>query len=605
VRHRPVASMATPSDWWELPFREIWVEDFEFYPGLGTNNGGRDGDPVTPLCWVGMEMRSGRVLRLGQDQLDRCPVDFADPSVLTIGYMISAELGCHIALGWSQPANCIDPYVEFRHLTNDARIKSGDRNAGFYSLDGALRYFGLDLIDSARKHDMRARIIQGPPYPFPLPGEIVNYCEGDVRALAHLVPHIIRTTRSLPHALMRGQFMWAIAQQERRGIPIDMPWYERITSRWDAIQCDLVREKDAAYGVYVIEDGKPHFKLELFGDLLRREQIPWRRLASGQYDLSSKTFEEQTKNHPRLDGLRELRSTMSMLRKNRLQIGNDGRNRALLGPFGSKTSRNQPSTAKYIFGPAKCLRFLISPARTALVHRDYEQQEAQIAAVLSGDEALLAACATGDVYLGIAKQLGFVPEDADKNSHGKVRDQFKTVVLGILYGLGPPALAAKIGVSVFEAAEILARLKAQFRAFEEFAANVTDRAGLDLEISNGWGWWMLCPPGTSARTIRNYPIQSTGAEIMRAACILAERRGVRIIAPVHDAFMAEGPADQVEVVSAELDRAMRDASRVILRGYELRTDKQVILPRQRFYDKRGAGMWETITRLVSKLEKAA
>jgi hypothetical protein len=56
--------MAAISDWQQLPFAEIWIVDFEFYPGPGKRNGGRDGDAVTPLCLVALEMRSGKVVRL-------------------------------------------------------------------------------------------------------------------------------------------------------------------------------------------------------------------------------------------------------------------------------------------------------------------------------------------------------------------------------------------------------------------------------------------------------------------------------------------------------------------------------------------------------------
>ena len=52
------------SDWRQLPFREIWIVDTEFYPGPGKANGGVDGDPITPLCLVALEMRSNRVIRL-------------------------------------------------------------------------------------------------------------------------------------------------------------------------------------------------------------------------------------------------------------------------------------------------------------------------------------------------------------------------------------------------------------------------------------------------------------------------------------------------------------------------------------------------------------
>ena len=55
-----------------------------------------------------------------------------------------------------------------------------------------------------------------------------------------------------------------------------------------------------------------------------------------------------------------------------------------LGAYGTKTARNAPSNAKFIFGPAKWLRFLIAPPPgRVLVHRDYSQQEVHIAAVVS------------------------------------------------------------------------------------------------------------------------------------------------------------------------------------------------------------------------------
>ena len=202
-------TMPATSNWQELPFREIWVVDTEFYPGAGLANGGREGDAVTPLCLVAREMRTGRVVRQWQDEFGPFPPYRLDADALIIGYMISAEFGTHIALGWGQPARALDPYIEFRHYTNDGAIKSGEREKGFYSLDGALRYFGGDGIDTAHKHDMRDRILQGPPFSADERAAILDYCESDIRALARLVAHIVPTIRSLPHAMARANFMWA------------------------------------------------------------------------------------------------------------------------------------------------------------------------------------------------------------------------------------------------------------------------------------------------------------------------------------------------------------------------------------------------------------
>ena len=591
-------------DWRALPFGEIWCVDTEFYPGPGKANGGRDGDAPTPLCLVAYEMRSGRTVRLWQDEFGPFPPYRLDADSLVMGYMISAEFGTHIALDWGEPARALDPYVEYRHYVNDGAIKAKDRDKGFYSIAGALRYFCEDELDTEHKRDMRERILQGPPFTREEREAIRDYCEDDVKALARLVPHIIPTIRSLPHALFRAKFQWAMAQTEHRGVPMDLPSLNPIRQHWDGMRADLVTEMDRPFGIYEIEDGLPHWRRANFEAYVRRMGMSWPRYESGMLDETDQTFREMAGKYPFIEPLRELRYSLSKLKLNDLQVGADGRNRAVLGGYGTKTARNAPSNSKFVFGPAKWIRFLIAPPPgSVLLHRDYCQQEVRIAAVLSGDAALLAACESGDVYLGIAEQLGFISATTTPEELEVVRALFKTVVLAIQYGIGPFSLAVRTGLSLFEAGEILARLRARFRVFEDYARRVTDRAGLDLEISTPLGWVMQCPPGINPRTVRNFPIQSTAAEVLHVACVLAERRGIRIVAPVHDAIMAEAPIGQAEEVSAALDRVMRDAASSILRGYELPTDVQMIGAGQRFFDKRGAAMWRTVDRLVKKLEE--
>jgi DNA polymerase family A len=436
-------------DWRELPFRESWVVDTEYYPGPGKANGGRDGDAITPLCLVAYEMRSGRTVRLWQDELGPFPPYRLDADALVMGYMISAEYEFHIACGWGKPAYALDPYVEFRHFVNDGSIKAGDRDKGFFGIGGALRYFCEDEIDAARKKDMRDRILQGPPFTQQERQDILAYCEDDVRALARLVPHIVPTIRSLPHAMFRAKFMWTVAQQERRGVPLDLPLLSRIRNRWDDMCADLVSEMDRPFGVYEFEDGKPHWRKERFAALVRRNGMSWPTYADGTLDERDQTFREMEGKYPFIGPLRELRYSLSKLRLNDLQVGSDGRNRTLLGPYGSKTARNQPSNAKYVFGPAKWIRFLITPSPGwGLIHRDYSQQEVRIAAVLSGDTALLEACESGDAYLGVAEQLSFLSDSMSASERKAVRQLFKTVVLGIQYGLGALSLAVRTGISL-------------------------------------------------------------------------------------------------------------------------------------------------------------
>jgi hypothetical protein len=600
--------------WHELPFPEIWVYDTEFYPGKGLANGGREGDASTPLCLVALELCSNRIVRLWQSELDAAPPFRLDKRALFVAYTITAEFGCHIALGWPEPACALDAYVEFRHCTNDGRIHVGDRDKGFYSLAGALRYFCEDSIDTAHKTEMRDRIIAGPPFGADERAAILEYCEEDVRALARLLNHIVPTIRSLPQAMFRARFQWAMAQQERRGVPVHLPRLERVRSHWSGIKLDLVREQDREFGIYEIVDGVPHWRQARFEGYVRQRKMIWPMLESGALDTTDETFRAMAGRYPQIETLRELRYSLSKLRLHDISVGSDGRNRTLLGAYGTKTARNAPSNARYIFGPAKWIRFFIAPPPgRVLIHRDYAQQEIRIAAVLSQDAALLQACETPvpgwskgpDVYLGIALQLGLLRDGMTELELKVVRVLFKTVVLGIQYGLGVRSLALRAGISVFEAREILARLKARFRVFEDYAQRVLDHAGIKLEVRTPYGWVMQCLPGINPRTVRNFPIQSTGAEILHVACILAEQRGIRLVASVHDALMAEAECDQEEDVSAALDRVMRDAAVVVLRGYELPTDRQIVRAGERFFDERGQEMWRTITRLVAGLEQAA
>src|SRR5438094_5335858 len=94
--------------WRHWPYREVWTADFEFAV-LG-------GDLPVPVCVVAHELRSGQRVRLWRDELLLlASAPYAtDAHALFVAYYASAELGCHLALGWSPPANVLDLYVEFR-----------------------------------------------------------------------------------------------------------------------------------------------------------------------------------------------------------------------------------------------------------------------------------------------------------------------------------------------------------------------------------------------------------------------------------------------------------------------------------------------------------
>ena len=93
-------------------------------------------------------------------------------------------------------------------------------------------------------------------------------------------------------------------------------------------------------------------------------------------------------------------------------------------------------------------------------------------------------------------------------------------------------------------------------------------------------------------------MQANGAEMLRLATCLATERGIRVCAPVHDALLVEAPLDQLDAVVAETQSVMADASRVVLDGFQLATDAEVVRYPDRYMDERGDVMWNTVMDLL-------
>jgi DNA polymerase-1 len=357
---------------------------------------------------------------------------------------------------------------------------------------------------------------------------ILDYCESDVAALSRLLPRLLPHI-DLPRALLRGRYMAAAARIERNGVPIDVPNLERLRHHWDDIQLALIADVDRDYGVF--EGGT--FKHDRFVDWLAKAGIPWPRLESGKLDLADDTFRQMARAHPKVSPLRELRFSLAQMRLADLQVGKDGRNRCLLSAFSSRTGRNQPSNTKFIFGPSVWLRGLIKPPPGySIAYIDWQQQEFGIAAALSGDPAMKLAYSSGDPYLAFAKQAGAVPEWATKQTHGPIRELYKQCALAVLYGMGEEGLAGRIGQTFFHARELLRLHHEIYRVFWRWSDAAVNFAMLNGGLHTVFGWHIRTPSDPNVRSLRNFPMQANGAEMLRLACCLATERGIEVCAPV-------------------------------------------------------------------------
>jgi hypothetical protein len=559
--------------------------DFEFRPDA-------NGRPI-PVCCVVIEFRSGRKQRIwleGQ-QLDYPPFR-TGPGVLITAYFASAELNCFRVLDWTYPQNVIDLYAEFRVKTNGTSLPHGR------GLLGALQYFGFDGMEVAEKESLRQRILVGPPFDAEERQTILDYCELDVCSLAQLFPRLVSDHENLLPALLRGEYMKSIASAEYAGVPIDKPLYDKMVDHWSELQANVIERVNADFPVF--EDG--HFRIARFESMLDREKIrDWPLTTTGELALDDDTFRDLTNRYPRLEPLRQVRQILGQLHRPSLTIGADGRNRCLLSPYSTKTGRNAPSTTKFILGTPSFTRGLIRPEPgKALAYIDWSSQEFGIGAALSGDAAMQEAYRSGDVYLAFAKYANAVPTDATEESHKRERNLFKKVILGTQYMIGADGLAYQLGILRQEAQALLDHHRRIFSRFWQWSDSVCDYGQLYGELKAAFGWRIDLSTTESIRTIRNWPMQANGAEMLRLACVLAFQAGVSVIAMLHDALLIEAYVSEIDHAVALTQKAMRRASELVLGGFRLRTGKkpQIIRPGGRFEEDRGQQMWGWITQCL-------
>jgi hypothetical protein len=573
-----------------LAFREIVVLDFEFTQA--------DGERPHPLCLEAIELKSGKAHSLWRDELKKIsragpPFDVG-PDVLVVAYYASAEMSCFLALDWPRPKNILDLFAEDRAITNGVL----PRTKGQHSLIGACTRRGIPVMLGADKAEARDLVIGRTSWSYAEVEHIQRYCRADVAATAKLLLAMERDGEiDWPYALLRGRYTMAVASMERAGVPLDVELLDQIRQNWDGTKRQLIRSIDADFGVY----DDTTFKMDRFGAYLERNGISWPLTETGRLKLEDDTFRDMSRTYPQLSPLKELRSSLASMRLSDLQVGQDGRNRCMLSPFGSSTGRNTPSNTKFIFGPSVWMRSLIKPPEgCGLVYCDWRSQEVAVTAAVFGDERMMAAYNSGDVYLGFARDAGLAPATATARTHGPLRDLCKLFVLALSYGGGDAMLAGRLGIPVSEAA----RLKQLHReTYPDFWAN-SDRyvasAFSTRRASSVFGWPIRIRPDDRPQSVLNFPVQSSAADMMRIACIAATEAGLEVAAPIHDAMLLVSPIERVAEEVQQLRHIMEAAGTAVTGGTPVSADAKVVLCPDRYADKRGEKMWDTVVSLLPR-----
>ena len=213
----------------------------------------------------------------------------------------------------------------------------------------------------------------------------------------------------------------------------------------------------------------------------------------------------------------------------------------------------------------------IAPEGWVIVSADYSQIELRVLAHFSGDEALIAAFASGeDIHSRTASDVfGVFPEMVNAD----MRRQAKVINFGILYGMSAFGLAKELDVPQKLAQ---AYIDGYFRKYDGVRAYLDGilenarRTGFVCTLLNRRRYLPeLASSNSSVRQFAermaiNAPIQGTAADLIKIAMLniagrLAERRlSAAMIMQVHDELVLEAPEEEREEVMTLVKKEMEE-----------------------------------------------
>ena len=418
--------------------------------------------------------------------------------------------------------------------------------------------------------------------------EVQRYCEDDVRhlpALTEKIYNYLTTKLKTPHntllqqMLFRGRYGELISYKTQRGYYVDTAkimnlinntpnvlrdiaehilksWPEFQTFTWDIKLNRYVfhREEVARYIYKKAPSLIPSFGASKVTGKLSLSTEYFEKLFPQKHALKQDSYLEQVYKYLyTMNSLKGLSLYKQKDPEKSKKFGNyfdikEHLVRPYFNDFGSQTGRNQPAANGYLLlKPAWIRKVLVPPPKHCLMIADISREEVLILAILSGDEKMLEDFAKGDIYEAFGLRTGALTEAMRGTNEWKVtRSVIKQVVLSILYGKGPKALAQTLSnetgklFTMPQAKNLINSFWATYSKAKLFA----DRYILNYQrnkyamLGSGWVMW---GNNYNERSVGNFPMQGTGADVMRAVDMMLDAQGMWSPFTLHDAFAIYSP----------------------------------------------------------------
>lgn len=521
--------------------------------------------PQRILCVVFKDIFTKEIFRYWVDDKELHPPFFDYSNCLLISFNAVAEHGSFLQLLQGKPPYMFDCFVENKCMYGPFLEKN---KTGL--LDTCARY-NIETIPEDQKDkelDFILRRNQYSELPFDYSKQdqkrILDYCQTDVEELERLFiaqcqdiedKNKLTTEedfeRTLWEITFRGYTQGNIAQIQRYGIPVDVDLINRFNENWVKVKDKIITKRNKRLNIFT-DDLK--FNRDKFKQLIIKCGLgrTWPLLKSGHYTANDDVVKKFEHRHPLIKEFRQLNKLINTTKLSFYKVGHDGRVRADLNMFGTITSRCTPSSSKYPLNASKWVRNFIKPGwGTELYYLDYKAQEPAIMGHLSGDHRLLEAYNTHDLYITTAQQLGMINDpNATKETHATQRDVVKELFLANSYGMGVKEVARRLDCSKFTAKGYLKRFKELYKIYFDKRETWINGSAITGHLRSSLGWqrwikgnkkWKDGKRQSINNQLKNFIIQTTGADILRKAIQKLLDNHIKVIALLHDALIIEIP----------------------------------------------------------------
>ncbi|UPR52516.1 DNA polymerase I [Vibrio cyclitrophicus] len=243
--------------------------------------------------------------------------------------------------------------------------------------------------------------------------------------------------------------------------------------------------------------------------------------------------------------------------------------RQVVNVFGTKTGRDTTSGSALNLIPKQHWQGLLSPQQGyCYVLLDYDQQEPMIAAQKAKCMKLLNLYEQGDIYELLIETV---------TGNALTRTELKTLIVMQLYGASIKRIAHELSQPQSNVMNWLMVLKKTLSPIDYYLDGEALKAKRQGEIRS-LDWRMGITQEINTLTIRNWPIQATGADIMRRACFNLDKAKLPVLLTNHDSFLVQLETDKYDYQLRQAKKALTDASAEVLDGFKLNVQVEMQLP---------------------------